>query len=176
MNFPTFPDFPDFSDSVETLLYFEINKKKFEELTRKIYNNEDNNNFKIIINRITYDLKNANKFWTKVATRKTTKSEAKKLYNELIQKDIDTLRKKINRSEKYNILNIPNNVGLIFTCAYLHYRDVPKETMFERSIEVRKKSRRGRLDEIKRIEQNIDYELFKKYFADYQSPSNMYKN
>ena len=94
--------------------------------------------------------------------RKTTKSEAKKLYNELIQKDIDTLeREKSNRFEKYNILNILNNVGSIFTGAYLHYKDVPKETMFERSIVERIKSRKGRLDEIERKEQNINNELFK---------------
>ena len=47
--------------------------------------------------------------------------------------------------------------------------------MFERSIEERIKSRRGRLDEIKRKQQNINNELFKEYFKDYQSPSNMYK-
>ena len=41
-------------------LWFEINKKEFEELTRNIYNNQDNNDFKIIINKRTYDLKNAN--------------------------------------------------------------------------------------------------------------------
>ena len=38
------------------------NKKKFEELTRNIYNNQDNNDFKIIINKRTYDLKNAKIF------------------------------------------------------------------------------------------------------------------
>ena len=157
-------------------LWFEINKKEFEELTRDIYNNQDNNDFKIIINKRTYDLKNAKKFWTEVTTRKTTKSEAKKLYNELIQKDIDTLeREKSNRFEKYNILNILNNVGSIFTGVYLHYKNVPKETMFERSIAERTKLRRERLDEIKRKEQNINNELFKEYFTDYQSPSNMYK-
>ena len=156
--------------------WFEINKKDFEELTRNICNNQDNNIFKIIIYRRTYDLKNAKNFWTEVTTRKTTKSKAKKLHNELIQKDIDTLkREKSNRFEKYNIFNILNNVGSIFTGAYLHYKDVLKETMFERSIEERIKSRRGRLDEIKRKEQNINNELFKEYFTDYQSPSNMYK-
>ena len=31
------------------------------------------------------------------------------------------------------------------------------------------------MDEIKRKEQNINNELFKEYFTDYQSPSNMYK-
>ena len=45
-------------------LWFEINKKEFEELTRDIYNNQDNNGFKIITNKRTYDLKNAKKFWT----------------------------------------------------------------------------------------------------------------
>ena len=47
--------------------------------------------------------------------------------------------------------------------------------MFERSIAERIKLRRERLDEIKRKEQNINNELFKIYFTDYQSPSNMYK-
>ena len=40
---------------------FEINKKEFEELTGGIYNNQDNNNFKIIINNKTYNLKNVKK-------------------------------------------------------------------------------------------------------------------
>ena len=65
-------------------LWFEINKKEFEELTRDIYNNQDNNNFKIIINKKTYHVKNAKKFWTEETTPKTMKSEAKKLCNELI--------------------------------------------------------------------------------------------
>ena len=39
----------------------------------------------------------------------------------------------------------------------------------------RTKLRRGRFDEIKRSEQNINNKLFKLYFTDYQSPSNMYK-
>ena len=59
-------------------LWFEINIKEFEELTRDIYNNQDNNDFKIKINKKTHDLENTKKFWTKVTTRKTTKSEAKK--------------------------------------------------------------------------------------------------
>ena len=75
-------------------LRFEINKEEFKELTRKIYNNQGNNDFKIIINRRTYYLRNVNKFWEEVTTRKTTKGEAKRLYNELIQKYIDTLEKK----------------------------------------------------------------------------------
>ena len=64
----------------------------------------------------------------KVTTSKTTKIEAKKLYSELIQIDIDALEgKKRNYIRKYKILNILNNIGLIFTTdIYLHYKDVPK--------------------------------------------------
>ena len=47
--------------------------------------------------------------------------------------------------------------------------------MFERSIAERLKSRKGRLDETEGKEQNINNELFKEYFTNYQSPSNMYK-
>ena len=39
-------------------LWFEINKKEFEELAGDIYNNQDNNDFQITINKRTYDLKN----------------------------------------------------------------------------------------------------------------------
>ena len=53
-----------------------------------------------------------------VTTRKTTKSEVKKWYNELIQKDIDALerekidakREEIDGIRKYNSLNIIKNV------------------------------------------------------------------
>ena len=141
-------------------LWFKINKKEFDELTENIYNNEDNNDFEININKKTYDLENTKNFWTKVTTCKITKSEAIKLYNKLIQKDIDTLKKsKSNKAKKY-ILNILENVGTIFTGAYLRYKDVPKETMFERSIVERTKLRKGRLDEIERKEQNINNSLF----------------
>ena len=59
--------------------------------------------------------------------------------------------------------------------AYLHYKNVPKKIMFERSIVERIKLRRGRLDEIKRKEQNINHEFFNAYFTGYQNPSSMYK-
>ena len=47
--------------------------------------------------------------------------------------------------------------------------------MVNRNIEKRVKLRKGRFDEIERIERNIDNELFKGYFTDYKSTSNMYK-
>ena len=164
-------------------IWLEINKKELEELTREIYNNQDKNDFKIIINRRPYDLKNAKKIWREVTIHKSTKSDTKELYNELIQKDNDALEKEKNYAEseevdgiiKYNVLNILKNVSSIFSGSYLDYKNIPKEAMFERSIEERINLRRGRLDKIERKEQNMNNELFKAYFTDYQSPSNMYK-
>ena len=47
------------------------------------------------------------KSWTKITKRKISKNEAKKLYKELIQKDIDRLqREKSNTIKKCNILKI----------------------------------------------------------------------
>ena len=68
------------------------------------------------------------KFWTKVTTSKISKDEAKKLYKEFIQKDIDELeREKSNSIKKNNILKILKNIGAIFTGTYLHYGEVPKK-------------------------------------------------
>ena len=129
-------------------------------------------------------MKNAETFWMEVTTRKATKSEAKGLYNELIQKDIDVLeREKIDETgkkdigdiKKHNILSILNNLSSIFTVTYLHYKNMPKETIIARSITERTKLGRGRSDEIERKEQKISNELFKEYFTHYQSPSNMCK-
>ena len=119
-------------------------------------------------------MKNGKFFWMEVTTRKVTKSVAK-LCNELIQKDILALKREKNSDiRKFNILHILNNVGSIFTGDYLHYKDVLKGTIFEKSITEKAKLRRQRFDEIKRKEQNINNELFKvqncSYFTDYQSP------
>ena len=71
-------------------------------------------------------------------------------------------------------MNILKNVSAIFTDIYFHYKDLSKETVFERNIEEKTKSKNWRLNEIKQKEQKINNDLFKEYFK-YQSPSNMYK-
>ena len=114
-------------------------------------------------------------FWAEVPTRKINKNEAKEFYNKLMQKDINTLEKlKSNKPEKHNILDILENVGAAFTGAYMHYKDVSKETIFERNIAERTKLRREKLDKIKEKKQNINNDFFRKYFEQ-QSPSGMYK-
>ena len=51
---------------------------------------------------------------------------------------------------------------------------MPKKTIIERNIEESVKLRRRTIAEIEE-EKNINNELFKKYFTDYRSPSDMYK-
>ena len=61
-------------------LWFEMNKKEFDELTGRIYNNQDNNNLKVIINKKAYNIKNSKKNWMDVTLRKIPKTEGEKLY------------------------------------------------------------------------------------------------
>ena len=64
---------------------------------------------------------------------------------ELIQKDFHALkREKGNSTKKNNILEIFENINAIFTGVYLHYKEVPKETISKRNIADRIKSRRQR--------------------------------
>ena len=155
--------------------WFKINKPEFEELTSDIYDNQNNKDFKITINKKTYDLKNTKKVWTKITKNEISRNEAKKLYKELIQKDIDALkREKSNSIKKNNILELIKNIGAIFTGAYLHYEEVPKETIFEINIAERVKSRRQRLDIINKKKENINNKLFSDYF-DYSNPDTMIK-
>ena len=46
-------------------LWFKINKPEFEELTQDIYNKQDNKDFKITLNRRSYDVKNVKNFGQK---------------------------------------------------------------------------------------------------------------
>ena len=71
------------------------------------------------------------------------------MYDKFIKKDIGALkREKGNSMRKYNILKILDNIGAIFTGAYLHHGEVPKKTMVERSIAESVKLKRGRIAEI----------------------------
>ena len=75
------------------------------------------------------------------------------MYKKLIQKDIDALeREKSNSIKKHKILKILDNIGAIFTGAYLHYGEVPKRTIVERSIAKKVKLRREKITEIKEEE------------------------
>ena len=59
-------------------------------------------------------------------------------------------------------LNILENVITIFTCSYLHSKNVSKETIFERSIAEKIRLRKEKLDEFGRKEHNIKINCLKK--------------
>ena len=68
------------AEKMQITLWFRINKSEFDELTRDIYNNQNNKDFKITIDKKTYDLKNAKKNWTKITRSKISRNEAKKFF------------------------------------------------------------------------------------------------
>ena len=79
-------------EKMQIPLWFKINKSELDEPTCDIYDNQDNKDIKITIDQKMYDLKNAKIFWTKITKSKVSTNEEKKLYKELIQKDIDVLK------------------------------------------------------------------------------------
>ena len=91
----------------------------------------------------------------------------------MIQKDIDALeREKSNTIKKNNFIEILENIGAIFTGAYLHYGEVPKKTTVERNISEGVKLRRRRLLKLKK-KKKTNFKLFNEYFINYRSPSDM---
>ena len=75
-----------------------------------------------------------------VTTCKISKSEAKELYNKLMQKDIDILTKeKSNDIRKYNILDILCNADSIFTGPYFHYKDMPERKKYCKENKIKKR-------------------------------------
>ena len=71
---------------MEMPLWFKINTSEFDNITSDIYDNQNNKDFKITINKKTYDLKNAKKFG--ITKSEISRNEAKKLYKGLIKKDV----------------------------------------------------------------------------------------
>ena len=99
------------------------------------------------------------------------------MYSHLIIPDIVALEgsKSKSKGKRNNVLNVVKNLESVFPGVYLHYnKGVSKKTLFEKGFTERTKLRRERLDEIERKNQNINYELFKANFSDYQSQSNIY--
>ena len=90
--------------------------------------------------------------------------------------DVDALRNATNRckNKRKNILNVLDNIeSSVFDGTYFHHKDQSLES--EESIAKRTKLRRQKFDEIAEKEKNKNNELFKKYFTNYQSPSDIYK-
>ena len=118
-----------------------------------VVDNLDDKNYQTTVYKGKYDLKNAEKYLLEIITKKISKDEARKLYNDLMKSDVDALKhvKGKGKIKRDNILNILNNVeSSLFEGVYYHYKDVPKEAQYERSIAERAKLRIQRLDEVKK--------------------------
>ena len=75
-------------EKMQRPLWFETNKPDCDELAGDIYDNQNNKDFKITINKKAHDLKMQRFFWIKVTTSKISKNEARKLYNKLIKRTL----------------------------------------------------------------------------------------
>ena len=130
------------TDKIQNPLWVKINKNDFDLLIQGVYNNLNNNEFKITVDKKTYDLKNAEKFLTTIITQKISYDEAFELYSDLITPEITELEntKGKGKNKRYNILNVLKNLESIFTGTYFHYKEAPSES--EESIVEKIKLRR----------------------------------
>ena len=135
----------------------------------------NNNEFKTTINRKNYNLNNVQKFLVDITTQKIIEKGAFELYSNLIITNINELKngKGESKTKRNKVSDILENLESVFTGAYLHYNDVPSES--EENIAKRTESIKGRLNEIKKKERDINNKLFKYYYSTYQNPSNVHK-
>ena len=148
-------------------LWIKLSRNDFLLLVKDIVNNLDNKNYQTMISNNRYDLTNVEQFLLEIVTKKISKNEARKLYENFIEpKVIELSRAKSSRgkNKRLNILNIYNNVkSSIFEGVYFHYFNKPK--IREESIADRVELRRQRLNIIDKKKENINNELFNHYFG-----------
>ena len=158
-------------------LWIKITRNDFISLIKDIANNLDDKDYQTAADKRNCGLRNAENFLLEITTKKVSKAEARKLYNDLIKPDVDALEqtKGKGKNERKNNLNIINNIeSSIFEGVYLYYSDDKSELEKEESIAERTKLRRQIWDEICKREEKISLELFEKYFY-YLSPNHMYE-
>ena len=158
-------------------LWIKITRNDFISLIKDIANNLDDKDYQTAADKRNCDLRNAENFLLEITTKKVSKAEARKLYNDLIKPDVDALEqtKGKGKNGRNNNLNIINNIeSSIFEGVYLYYSDDKSELEKEESIAERTKLRRQIWDEICKREEKISLELFEKYFY-YLSPNHMYE-
>ena len=114
--------------------------------------------------------------------------KTKNLYRDKIQNIKFKKENKKKVSEKEKIIKLMMRHQILLKKILDYNKDVQKkfllaskvdkgksEPKLEKSIAERVKLKNEKIDEIKKEEKNMDYELFKKYFTNCLSPSDMYK-
>ena len=120
-------------------LWMKLSRKDFLSLVKDVVNNLDKKNYQAMISNNRYDLRNVEQFLLEIITKKISKNESCKLYENLIEpKVIELTRAKSSRgkNKRLNMLNIYNNVkSSIFKGVYLHYFNesvITKESIADR--------------------------------------------
>ena len=97
------------------------------------------------------------------------------MYDELIPEDIDALTEQPNNDSRKYISQTLSTMQVQYLLALIYITKTCLKKVFERSIAERNKLRKRRINEIKRKKQSVNNKLFKEYFTNFQSPSDMYK-
>ena len=120
-------------------LWIKLSRKYFLSLVKDVVNNLDSKNYQAMISNNRYDLRNVEQFLLEIITKKISKNESCKLYENLIEpKVIELTRAKSSRGKnmRLNMLNIYNNVkSSIFKGVYFHYFNesvITKESIADR--------------------------------------------
>ena len=103
-------------------LWIKISKNYFISLIKDVNDNLDN--------KVT-------KYFLELITKKISKDEALKSYNDLIKPDVDALKhaKGKSKNKRNNILNILNNVeSSLFDDVYFHFKDAPKKQSMKKVL------------------------------------------
>ena len=118
-------------------LWIKISKDCFISLTKDVNDKLDNKVYQTKVSVNNYNLKNAEEYLQELITKKISKDEALKPYNDLIKPGVDALKhaKGKSKNKRNNILNILNNVeSSLFDDVYFHFKDAPKKIEYEKSI------------------------------------------
>ena len=97
----------------------------------------DNKDYQTKVGDNNYNLKNAEKYFLEIFTKKISKDEALKQYNELIKPDVDALKhaKGKSKNKRNNFLNILNIIeSSLFDGVYCHYKGVPKKQSMKKVL------------------------------------------
>ena len=162
-------------NEISKLLWIKFFKNDFISLIKDVNDNLEIKDYQTKVGDNNYNLKNAEEYLLEIITKRISKDEALRLYNDLIKPDVDALEhaKGKSKNKRNNIFNILNNIdSSVFDGVYFHYKTASKKTEYEKSIAETAKLRRQRLDEVKKREENINNKLFNYYFK-YSIPSNM---